>query len=78
MIKALKGNLIILGLSDENLDRLKKDQPIKFNLNELGLSDYEVLIFNGKTEQEMQKMMMEVGLVHPTKTVIKSSRSNEN
>lgn len=78
MIKALKGNMIILGLSDENVKRLTNDQPIKFNLKELGLSDYDVFIFNGKTEQEMQKMMKDAGLIHPTKTIIKDSNANKN
>lgn len=78
MIKAVKDNLIILGLSDENIERLKKDQPIKFNLKELGLPDYNVLIFAGKNETSMQKTMMEVGLIHPTKTIIKDSRSEQN
>ena len=57
MIKAIKGNQLILGFSDENLKRLQNDQPIKFNLSELGLDDMEVFIFNGKDEQEMYKMM---------------------
>ncbi|MES2287442.1 MAG: hypothetical protein V4547_17240 [Bacteroidota bacterium] len=78
MIKAIQGNRIILGLSDENLERLKKDQPIKFNLKELGLQDVEVFIFNGKTEQVMQKMMIDAGLIHPTKTKINDSRAEQN
>ncbi len=57
MIKARKGNLIILGLSDENMKRLAMDQPIKFKLSELKLSDnynnYEVMIYNGRTEETM-------------------------
>jgi len=78
MIKALKGNMIMLGLSDENVKRLTNDQPIKFNLKELGLFDYEVVIFHGKTEQEMAKMMKDAGLIHPTKTIIKDSNSDKN
>lgn len=60
MIKARKGNLIILGLSDENMKRLKADQPIKFKLKDLKLKlspehydDYEVMIYNGRTEETM-------------------------
>lgn len=78
MIKALKGNMIILGLSDENVKRLTNDQPIKFNLKELGLSDMDVFIFHGKTEQVMQKMMKDAGLIHPTKTIIKESNFDKN
>lgn len=78
MIKAISGNKIILGLSDENVKRLTNDQPIKFNLKDLGLSDFDVFIFHGKTEQEMQKMMKDAGLIHPTKTIIKDSNSDKN
>lgn len=78
MVKAVKGNMIILGLSDENLNRLKKDQPIKFNLQELGLPDYDVVIFNGKTEQDMKTQMIKVGLIHPTETIIKDSNADKN
>lgn len=78
MIKAVKGNMLILGLSDENLKRLQQDQPIKFNLKELGLDDIDVLIFNGKDEQAMQKTMIDAGLIHPTKTIIKDSRADKN
>lgn len=60
MIKARKGNMIILGLSDENIGRLCNDQPIKFKLKDLKLmlspehfDDYEVIIFNGKDEETM-------------------------
>lgn len=76
MLKALKGNMIVLGLSDQNLERLKQDQPIKFNLNELGLGDYDVLIFNGKDEQAMFQMMK--GAIDPIKTIIKDSRADQN
>jgi hypothetical protein len=57
MIKARKEDLILLGLSDENMKRLKAGQPIKFKLSELKLTkdfdDYEVLIYNGRTENTM-------------------------
>lgn len=54
MIKAKTDDTIILGLSDENMKRLKNDQPIKFNLKDLGLDlDMNVLIFNGRTEESM-------------------------
>jgi hypothetical protein len=76
MIKAKKGNLLILGLSDENMERLKKGEPIKFNLNELGAGDQDVLIFNGRTEQSMYEEMKEY--IHPLKTVLNNSRAKEN
>lgn len=76
MIKAKRGNFLILGLSDTNMERLKKGEPIKFNLNELELPDLDVLIFNGKDEQAMQQMMKES--IHPYKTIIKDSRAKNN
>ena len=60
----------MLGLSDENVRRLTQDQPIKFNLKELGLMDLDVVIFNGKTEEEITKMMSDAGLIDPIKTTI--------
>lgn len=59
MIKARAGNLVIIGLSDENLDKLRDDKPIKFNAGELGLNDdLDIIIFNGRTEKEMAEMVM--------------------
>ncbi len=49
--------MLILGLSHENLDRLKADQPIKFNLKELNMGDVEVMIFAAKDESTMINLM---------------------
>lgn len=78
MMKAKMGNMIILGLSDENMKRLSQNQPIKFNLKEMGLDDMDVLIFNGKDEQAMKKMMIDAGLIHPTKTILKDVNADKN
>ncbi len=56
MIKVRKNNTIILGLSDENIDRLRKNQPIKFKLNEIMKEAdpaIDVFIITGKTEEIM-------------------------
>lgn len=58
MLKARKGNLVVLGLSDENMKRLSQGQPIKFKLSDLNLNsehlkDGEIIIFNGRTEETM-------------------------
>ncbi len=76
MMKAKKGNMLILGLSDENLRRLKNDEPIKFNMVEVGFPDIDVLIFNGKDEQTMRQMVK--ASIHPYKTIIKDSRAKDN
>ena len=55
MLKILNGRMVMLGLSDENMRRLANDEPIKFNLNSLGLPDQEIFIFTGKDEKTMMK-----------------------
>lgn len=61
MIKASKKpNLMILGLSHENLKRLKGGEPIKFNMSELGLGNIDVFIFSGETESSMGEMMIDM------------------
>lgn len=59
MIKAKtnQGDLI-LGLSNENIRRLKNGEPIKFSMSEI-FPDIEAdcIIFNGKDEKQMMKSM---------------------
>ena len=76
MIKAKKGNMLILGLSDENIERLKRDEPIKFNMSAVGFPDIDVFIFSGKDEQTMQAMMKDS--IHPFKTVIIDDNAKNN
>lgn len=60
MIKAKKGNLVILGLSDENIKRLQSGEPIKFNMKtDLEMEDIDVYIFNGRTEESMYTEMLD-------------------
>lgn len=54
MIKARKGDTIILGLSEENIKRLQKNQPIKFKLSDvIPEATQTVFIIAGKTEESM-------------------------
>lgn len=78
MIKLKTEKHIVLGLSDINMEKLKQGLPILFKLRELGneFPDVEVMIFNGRTEPEMQKMFME--LVVPGETVIKDNYHKKN
>lgn len=76
MMKLKKGNLLVFGLSNENMNRLKKGEPIKFNLKELGMSDTDILIFNGKNEQTMYEMVKQN--IHPLKTIIKDDNAKNN
>lgn len=59
MLKLRKGKKILLGLSEENIRRLKKDQPIRFNLNELKIGDYDLFIVYGKTEESIMDMVLD-------------------
>ena len=64
MIKAKAKNTIILGLSRENIIRLKAGQPIKFDMTELGVPDMTMFIFYGDTEGQIEKMFREQGLIN--------------
>lgn len=60
--KTKKGSdLIIIGLSHMNLDRLREGRPIHCTARDFGFdSDAEILIFSGETEQSMARDMAEL------------------
>ena len=58
------------GISEENVNRLKKGQPIFIDLSEIGGTG-EVMIFYGKTEEDMARDL--AGVIGPD-TVISDSR----
>lgn len=64
--------LLILGLSHLNLERLKAEQPIAFRGDTVGLPGIEILIFAGETEQSMARDMAE--FVGPNTRVSISNR----
>jgi hypothetical protein len=76
MVKAKKGNALIIGLSDENIRRLKNDQPIKFNMADVGFPAIEVFIFSAKDEQTMYEMMKKD--INPLTTIIKDDNAPNN
>jgi hypothetical protein len=68
VIKAVvqRGNkppLLILGLSSVNMTRLMADDPIRFNLAELGLPATEVVLVGGDTEEEITVQLVASGLI---------------
>lgn len=75
-MKIKKGNILVFGITDENIKRLKEDKPIKFNLSELGMDDITVYICHGKDEQALYEQFKEG--INPFKTIIKDSRSPKN
>lgn len=60
MIKATVGNLIILGLSKENIARLKQGKPILFDATNLGLPGKHIAIHYGETEQALMDELIHV------------------
>ena len=54
MIKFRANEIIGFGLSEENIKRLKEGKPIMFDANDLGIEGSKIVIFYGKTEQDMQ------------------------
>lgn len=66
MMKARVGDLVLLGLSDENLKRLKAGQPIKFAGEDVKLPGVKtVLIFNAPTEAHMEQLRRDHGYIIP-------------
>ena len=53
-------DFIVLGLSHENLRRLKQGQPIKIEGEQFNLPGFEFLIFSGKDERTMGREFAEL------------------
>lgn len=53
MIKARSGDLVILGLSRLNVEKLQEGKPIVFDGGEVGLTGARVLIMFGETENDI-------------------------
>lgn len=74
MLKALartpKGPYLLVGLSEENVLRLKNDRPLVVGLKEFGLPSVEgtLFMFYGRTELEMATMLQRGGLIDPVET----------
>jgi len=53
-----KRPMIILGLSDNNIKALRDGKPIHIHADDMGYPG-EIIIFTGKTEDDMAKMILE-------------------
>jgi len=53
-----KRPMIILGLSDINIVRMREGKPIHIHADDMGFAG-EIVIFTGKTEDDMAKMILE-------------------
>jgi hypothetical protein len=59
MLKAIAGDTVILGLSEENIVRLKKGQPISFDGELIGIKGKRVFIMHGDTELSILNYLQE-------------------
>lgn len=53
-----KTTIIGIGLSDENIRRLKAGQPMLFTLEEMGYENTEMLILHGETEDKIKAAVL--------------------
>lgn len=55
-------DVLIIGLSGENVTRLIADEPILFNTTHLELPAMDVVIFYGKTEQDIADQTVQIAM----------------
>jgi hypothetical protein len=58
--KTDNGDIVILGLSEENIKRMKDNKPMLIDLKEVGIPGIKIMIFTGKTEEEMFEDFKEI------------------
>lgn len=67
--------LIGLGLSEGNIQRLKRGEPIHIHFEELNLPHpYELLVFYGATEEEMARELKP--MIRPETKVFEDPKCN--
>ena len=62
-VKANERKLLGFALSEQNIILLKEGKPIHSDLSTLGIPDWDVLIFYGKTEDEIIETLKEHKLI---------------
>lgn len=73
MIKAKFGDTgLLIGLSEENVKRLKAGQPIAFDMSAVGLPPGRCVIIYGQTEDRIAKDLADGGFL-PALSEIKGS-----
>jgi hypothetical protein len=66
VLKARAGDDLIFGVSALNVERLMEGKPIVINLTDLGLPKGRVMIFYGKTEEDMKRELEASGMIIPS------------
>lgn len=62
MIKFKAEGMVGFGLSAGNIEKLMQGMPIKVNGKDIGI-DHDVVIFYGRTEQDMVQMFKDEGFI---------------
>lgn len=73
MIKARGKDLVLVGLTDVNLEKMQKGHPVSINLGEMlpefpALKDMRLVIMHGKTESALQEELKD--FIDPVKTKV--------
>lgn len=55
-------DVVLIGLSGENITRMMGDEPLRFNLSELGLPSIYVVIVSRTREEDIVKYLNDNGL----------------
>lgn len=76
MIKARGGNVVLLGLSRMNVERLMADMPILIDGAEVGLPGIMLAIIFGETEEQIAQELARRGLVDAS-TVIHDRKTGK-
>lgn len=63
MIKGRMGNVVLIGLSRANTERLLQDMPIKFDGAEVAMPGVTFVIMGGESEPEMMAQLTKAGLI---------------
>jgi hypothetical protein len=63
MIKGRMGNVVLIGLSRMNTERLLKDMPIKFDGADVALPGLTFVIIGGESEPELMAQLQKAGLI---------------
>jgi hypothetical protein len=63
MLKARAGDVLIFGLTAENLERLKKGRPIAADLRDIGIPNQRVMIFYAESVESMMTELRKAGVI---------------
>jgi hypothetical protein len=77
MIKAVAENagqpVVLIGLNEENVKALQMNMPLDVETAELGINDSRVIVFYGKTDEELKDMLEQKGVMVSETTTKRSA-----